>query len=271
MSEAMPRPLEGVRVLVTRAGPQAEPLSMLLVEAGAVVVRLPTIEIRDPEDWGPADAAIDGLGAYDLFIFTSAQAVERFLTRLARRGRGPEALVAGPVVAIGPATAKSLEGHGVAVAAVPEEFRAEGALAEAERLLSTRGSARAPRVLIPRALEGREVLPEGLRALGALVDVVPVYRTVLPEGGAERARALLREGVDLITFTSSSTVRNFVQQVGTESLSELLGEAAIGCIGPITAETARAAGMRVDLLPEESTLGAFARAAEEFFRKRRAP
>ena len=269
MTDPSSRPLAGVRVLVTRAGPRAEPLSQLLAAAGAEVVRLPTIEIRDPEDWGPADAAIGRLGAYALFIFTSANAVERFLARIDERGKGIDALAGGEVVAIGPATAKALRSRGVSVAAVPEEFRAEGALAEAQRLLARRPLAGPARVLLPRALEGRDVLPEALRAQGAEVDVVPVYRTVLPQGGAEQAREVLQRGVDLITFTSSSTVRNFARLLGVEDLQGLVGAAAIGCIGPITAATAREAGLRVDLQPGESTLEALVQVAEEFFGRRR--
>jgi uroporphyrinogen III methyltransferase/synthase len=268
MMDASPRPLAGVRALVTRAGPRAEPLSLLLEAAGAEVVRLPTIELRDPEDWGPVDAAIGRLDLYTLFVFTSANAVERFLARVAARGVGVDALAGRAVVAIGPATASALESRGVSVAAVPEESRAEGALAEAGRLLASRGAERPLRVLLPRALEGRDILPEGLRAQGCQVDVVAVYRTVLPEGGTEQARALLQQGVDLITFTSSSTVRNFVQLIGAEDLPRRVGGAAIGCIGPITAATARDAGLRVDLQPEESTLAALVHAAEDFFRHR---
>ena len=268
MMDGPPRTLAGVRALVTRAGPRAEPLSQLLEAAGAEVLRLPTIEIRDPEDWGPADEAIAALDAYTLVIFTSANGVERFLERLARRGRGIEALAGRAVVAIGPATAGALRDRGVQVTAVPEESRAEGALAEARRLLAPRAGAGPARVLLPRALEGREILPEGLRAAGVRVDVAPVYRTVLPEGGTERARALLAQGVDLITFTSSSTVRNFVQLVGEEDLALRVGAAAIGCIGPVTAATARGAGLRVDLQPAETTLVALVRAAEEYFGRR---
>jgi uroporphyrinogen III methyltransferase/synthase len=268
MMDRRPRPLAGVRALVTRPGPRAEPLSHLLEAAGAHVARLPTIEIREPVDWGPVDDAISVLDAYTLLIFTSVNAVERFLERLDRRGSGVDALAGRTVVAIGPATANALRGRGVAVAAVPDESRAEGALAEARRLLAGRAGAGPARVLLPRALEGRDLLPEGLRADGAQVDVVPVYRTVLPDGGAERTRALLAQGVDLITFTSSSTVRNFVRLLGGEDLTRWVGGAAIGCIGPVTAATAREAGLRVDLQPAESTLAALVQAAEEFFGRR---
>jgi len=268
MMHASSRPLAGRRALVTRAGPRGEPLSQLLTAAGAEVVRLPTIEIRDPEDWGPVDRAIGSLDGYHLVIFTSANAVERFLARVEERGKEIDALAGNEVVAIGPATAKALRSRGVLVAAVPEEFRAEGALAEARRLLASRTSGGPARVLLPRALEGRDLLPEGLRAQGIEVDVVPVYRTLLPAGGAEQARAALEGGVDLITFTSSATVRNFVQLLGAENLPGLVGTAAIGCIGPITAATAREAGLAVDLQPGEATLESLVQAAEDFFRLR---
>lgn len=243
-------PLHGVRILVTRARPQAGDFCRRLQEEGATVVELPTIEIVEPEDWGPADRAIDRLASYDLAIFTSANGVERFAARLRRRGVDLAVLEGARVLAIGPATAASLREAGLGTS-VPEEYRAEAVLEMAAAILADRAGRM--RVLIPRALEAREVLPDGLRKLGASVDVVPVYRTVIPVGSGDRLAAALRDGVDCVTFTSSSTVRNLLQLLPDGDPGRLEG-VVVACIGPVTADTARAAGLRVDIQPDRYTI-----------------
>ncbi|MGD8377628.1 MAG: uroporphyrinogen-III synthase [Acidobacteriota bacterium] len=246
----MSGPLHGVRILITRARAQAGEFCHRLQEAGATVVELPTIEIVEPEDWGPADRAIDRLGSYELAIFTSANGVDRFAARLRQRGLDMTALGGARVLAIGPATAAALREAGLGTS-VPEEYRAEAVLEMARGILA--GRAGKVQVLIPRALEAREVLPDGLRKLGARVDVVPVYRTVVPEGSAERLAGALDAGVDCVTFTSSSTVRNLLQLLPDGDPGPLDG-VAIACIGPITADTARGTGLRVDIQPDRYTI-----------------
>jgi uroporphyrinogen III methyltransferase/synthase len=256
--------LAGLRVVVTRPRGQAAAFTRLLEGSGAEVIELPTIEIVEPEDWGPADRAMDRLGSYGMGVFTSANGVVRFLDRLESQGHSLEEFRSLRLVAIGPVTARALEARGLAVEIVPAEYRAEGVVDAVAGLGA--GSLEGMSVLLPRALEAREVLPESLRALGARVDVVPVYRTVLPERGRERAAEILQAGVDVITFTSSSTVRNFVRLVGAEHVPEALGGAAVGCIGPITAVTARAAGLAVDIQPREYTVEGFHAALVDHFR-----
>jgi len=265
-------PLDGVRAVVTRARSQAGALSRLLRDAGAEVVELPTIELREPDDWGPADAALERLGSYRMAIFTSANGVERFLGRLEARGGQPGDLGDLRLAAIGPSTAGVLTAHGLTVELIPKEYRAEAVLEAAAAMLGLTGErtdAVSVRVLIPRALEAREVLPDGLRALGAEVDVVPVYRTVLPEDSRSRCEEVFGAGVDLITFTSSSTVRNFVRMAGADRVGALLRDVVVASIGPITAETAREAGIGVDIQPEEYTVEGLTGSVTQFFRERR--
>jgi uroporphyrinogen III methyltransferase/synthase len=256
--------LEGLRVVVTRPRAQAAAFTRLLEGSGAEVIELPTIEIVEPADWGPADEAMDRLGSYRMGVFTSANGVRRFLDRLSSRGHPLDRVRALRLVAIGPATAGALQSRGLEVEIVPEEYRAEGVVDAVATAAG--GSLAGMAVLLPRALEAREVLPEGLRALGAQVDVVPVYRTVLPEGGVERAQEVLRAGVDVITFTSSSTVTNFVRLIGAERIPGVLGGAVIGCIGPITGATAQAAGLEVVIQPRDYTVEGFHAALVEHFR-----
>jgi uroporphyrinogen III methyltransferase/synthase len=258
------RPLKGKRVVITRPRAQAEAFSRLLRASGAEVVELPTIEIVEPSDWSPVDVALQHLSSYRIAIFTSANGVARFLGRMRQRGHASEELRDLQLVAIGPATADALTSCGLDVDIVPEEYRAEGVVEVVARAAG--GRLDGIRVLLPRALKAREVLPEGLRALGAEVDVVPVYRTTLPAGGRERAATVFRERVDVITFTSSSTVQNFLRLMGPEETGRMLHGVAVACIGPITAETAQANGLEVSILPGEYTVEALHHALERYFR-----
>jgi uroporphyrinogen-III synthase len=237
--------LSGRRVVVTRPEEQAEGLCSRLRALGAEPVEFPVIAIAPPEPGGPLDQALARLSSYDWLIFTSVNGVECFWARLA----APEALAAGPVrfpaakvAAIGPATAAALRRRGVQVCLVPAEYRAEAILDEI-------GDVAGQVILLPRADIARPALADGLRARGAQVDEVPAYHTV-PATPAAAALDALRAGVDVITFTSSSTVRNFVAQ--TAGLS--YGDPLIACIGPVTAATARELGLRVDVVAREYTI-----------------
>lgn len=244
--------LEGKTVVVTRARAQAGALARLLEDAGAEVLAFPTIEIADPESFEALDEAIRNLDVYGWLVITSANAVERFFTRLWRADKDARHLSGLRVAAVGPATARAIEARGVRADFVPEEHVGEGVL---DGLLA-RGVGEGVRVLLPRALDAREVLPEELRAHGARVDVVPAYRTV-PGGGDPAVLARLRAGdVDAVTFTSSSTVKNFVRLVGDLDL----GSVIVACIGPVTAQTARELGLAVSVEPEEYTVPALVEA-----------
>ena len=258
------KPLSGVSVLITRAGAQAYGLVQQIESAGGQVVELPTIEIQPPEDFAAFDAAIENIAAYDWLIFTSVNSVAPFLERLRQAGQDAAALASLQVAAIGPETAKRLESAGIMASLVPARYQAEGIL---DALAP--GSMKGRRVLIPRAAEAREVLPETLRAWGAWVDVVVAYRTALPRVDIGPVEDSLRQGrIDVITFTSSSTVRNFIRLFGGRNLADIAGASAIACIGPITARTAQEAGCRPAIVAEEFTTAGLTRAIVAHFQSR---
>jgi len=245
------RPLFGRRVVVTRARAQAGELSAELEKLGAEVYEFPTIEIVPPEDFGPLDSAIRDLDSFDWLVYTSVNGVEAFVDRLRHHGLDLRAVPRGAkVAAIGPATAERLEEVGLRVDVVPKEYRAEALI---EALDS--GSLAGKRVLIPRARVAREILPEKLREAGAEVVVPPAYESVPSSGGREELSLRLRSGeIDCVTFTASSTVENFVGAFGEEEAVRLLSGTKVACIGPITAETGRKRGFRVDAEADEYTI-----------------
>ncbi|HLG73924.1 MAG TPA: uroporphyrinogen-III C-methyltransferase [Chloroflexota bacterium] len=233
-------PLFGCRVLVTRPREQSEAFAASLREAGALVYEVPVIELLPPEDWTPVDAAIQGLPGYDWLVFTSANGVRRFLERVWASGLDARALASARLCAIGPETARALKAYGLRADLTPEEYVAEA-------VASALAARKPERVLIPRAKVARDVLPHMLRESGAQVDVVEVYRTECPPGAAERLAAVLPR-VDVVTFTSSSTVANFVRLAGPPPPG-----VKVACIGPITAQSARDHGLRVDVVAEAYT------------------
>jgi uroporphyrinogen III methyltransferase/synthase len=254
------RPLRGRTIVVTRAREQAGTLSQVLRDRGARVIEAPAIAFAPPRSWAPVDRALRRLGRYRYVIFTSVNGVERFFERLARLGVDLRGLGDAAVIAIGPATAGALRERGLRAACVPEQFRAEGIVAA----LSRRRLAGAE-VLIPRAAAARDLLVKELRRRGARVDVVPVYRT-LPsrEGVAEVAQALRERQLDLLTFTSSSTVEHFARKFRGDG--RLLRSVPAAAIGPITARTARRHGFRVAVMPSAYTIPALVRAISRRFR-----
>lgn len=260
-------PLAGKTVLVTRAPGQAGEFSKLLRERGASVVEVPTIEIIPPESWEPVDRAIDRLPTYDWLILTSTNAVAWFFRRVLERDGDLSRLAGVQICAVGPKTRAAIEQAGLSVAFQPSVFRAEGLIAEAGRD-AWRGS----RVLFPRAAAGRELIPDEMRRVGASLDLVTVYRTVPSPAGRERLRELLAAGaVDAVTFTSGSTVDSFVSLLEPGQLAAIGGRIAVACIGPVTAEAARAAGLPVDALAKEATMASLADALEELFGNPPAP
>lgn len=254
-------PLFGKRILITRAPGQAHTFARKVMELGGEPVCLPVIDLVPPDDYTPLDRALARLPEYDWVVFTSANGVKFFVQRL-QELRIDIRQVRGEIAAIGPATAAALSRLGLQVAYQPGEYRAEALLEGlAERIPP--GS----RVLLPRAAGAREVLPEGLRSRGIEAEVVPAYRTV-PAGARYRGavQELLENGrIHVITFTSSSSVRNFVSLFAGKDLKELLGGSRVACIGPVTAETARSLGLRVDIVAREYTIeGLLESIVEEF-------
>ncbi len=253
------KPLFGRRVVVTRARAQAGELSRELEALGAEVFEFPTIEIKPPEDFGPLDGAIRSLDSFDWIVFTSVNGVEAFVARLKHHGLDLRAVPRGAkVAAIGPATAKKIQEAGLRVDITPEEYTAE-ALVGALMSDSLEGK----KVLIPRAKVAREILPEKLREAGAEAVVPPAYESVPSLEGKERLKELLESGqIDCVTFTASSTVENFVRAFGGEA-GWLLSKSKVACIGPITADTARGHGLRVDAEATEYTIPGLVSAVED--------
>jgi uroporphyrinogen III methyltransferase/synthase len=254
------KPLFGRRIVVTRPRAQASGFVELLEEQGAEVILFPTIATVPLESYERLDIALDNLPAYHWLIFTSVNGVKYFFARLRARRQDIRSLANIHIAAIGPETARAVEAFHLRVDAIPEEYRAEA-------LVSVLGEVRDRRILLPRATVAREALPEELRTLGAHVDETPVYQTVRPQNGkTEELRALLKAGkIDLVTFTSSSTVRNFIASFPEDDVAVLLGKGRVGCIGPITTETAREFGLVVAVQPQTYTIPAFAEAIVEYF------
>jgi uroporphyrinogen III methyltransferase/synthase len=256
--------LKGRTIIITRAREQAGEFSQLLSSRGARVVEIPTIEIVPPDSWEAADRAIGRLQHYHWLILTSVNGVRFFLTRVREKLGDLTALCDLRICAIGPRTRSAILKEGLAVDFMPTEYIAEAIISEAGEK-TWKGT----RVLLARAAEAREVVPEQMRRLGAEIDVVPVYRTVCPSVSRTRFQKLLRSGeADVITFTSSSTVRNFVALFPEGEARELLREVAVACIGPVTAGTAREHGLPVSLVPRDYTIPALALAIGEHFPKK---
>lgn len=253
-------PLTGVTVAVTRAPEQSKELVELLEELGARVLPFPTIAIADPEDLAPLDEAIRHLDVYSWIVFTSSNAVERFFARLYASGRDARHLHGARVACVGPATAAACERNGIRPDHVAEKHVGE-ALAEG---LLARGVREGSRVLLPRAEEAREVLPDALREAGALVDVVVAYRTVKGEGDPQTLAALEAGEVDYVTFTSGSTARNFVELAPSVDRERVVA----ACIGPVTAKTARELGFETVIEPVEYTAPALVEAIVRHARRR---
>lgn len=244
-------PLAGRRVVVTRAAEQSAGLAEQLRRMGAEVIDLPTIAFVPPENWNALDAALAGLEVYDWLVFTSVNGVRFFFQRIEETGVTITKLRA-RVCAVGPATAEEAGRRGLKVDLMPPDFTGD-ALAEALSKQDLAGK----RMLLAQAEAARDTVREVLRQAGAAVDAITVYRTVVPEGLAEQARALFVEGKpDWVTFTSGSTLRNLLAAAGAEAL------AGVRCasIGPVTTAVARQCGLRIDAEAEPSTAEGLAEA-----------
>lgn len=229
-------PLFGQRIVITRDRSQAMDLAEPLEALGAETLLLPVIEVREAVDPAPLDQAISRLDSYHWLIFTSVNGVRFFMDRLDRSAFDLRALKA-KICAIGPATRAAVEALHLKVDRMPEEYVAES-LVQA----FASGDLRGCRILLPRAAVARDVAPVELMRRGATVDVVAAYRTVIPETAVARAREVMARKPHWITFTSSSTVKNFVAVAGREALHGV----KVASIGPVTTATARELGIEVD-------------------------
>jgi len=235
-------------VLVGRAQHQAGALSENLRELGAEVLEIPFIEIRRPASYAPLDSALKIIDRYDWLILTSVNGVEALWERLKMTALPETALKHLHVAAIGPATRKAIEARGLTVEVVPEEYVAESVVESLKDRITGR------KVLLARAKVARDVIPTELRKLGAEVEVVEAYETVVPEGSKLKLREALKDEKDrpdIITFTSSSTVKNFLALVEDK---ESLGGVQFASIGPVTSATLRELGLRVDIEAGQYTI-----------------
>lgn len=257
------KPLFGKRVVVTRSRGQASIFAEMLIDRGATTIEFPTIDVVPPASWAELDNAIDTIASYQWVIFTSANAVRFFFERLRSRGKDIRLLKGVSICAVGPKTAESIEQYGLRADLIPSEFKAEGVLAALGGV-----NVKGWKFLIPRAKVAREIIPDKLRELGAEVTVATAYENVKPTSDVERVRKLFQEKkIAAVTFTSSSTVHNFVEILGQKEYKSLLDGVTVACIGPVTAKTAEEYGMKIDIMPKEYTLPAFVDAMVEFFRK----
>jgi uroporphyrinogen III methyltransferase/synthase len=248
-------PLSAKRILVTRPRAQAGAFIDQLTALGAIPVIFPTIILAPPEDHTTLDRAIHNLSAYQWLIFTSANGVAAFFQRLEALGKSNAEFSRTKIAAIGPATARALQEFGLHADFVPDEHVAEAVAAGI-------GDVSGQNILLPRADIARKALAEELSRRGAHPQDIAVYRTLPYHPGPDEILAL-EQGIDVATFTSSSTLQCFLDLLGKRGL-EILTGAVLACIGPITAETARAHGLRVDVVAGEYTTGGLIRALVDY-------
>lgn len=253
------KPLFGKKILVTRTREQASYLSQRIEELGGEAIEFPTIQIDKPDTYDEIDRALGELEKYRWVIFTSTNGVAAFFDRMKKLNFDIRLLHGAKLCAIGPATAKALQDMGFTIEYIPEEYRAEGMI-DGLRDKIQPGDC----ILLPRADIAREVLIEELEAMGANVDNIHAYRTVVPEQSQSKLVELLKEGeIHTITFTSSSTVRNFIQILGEEN-RKLLSGIKLAAIGPITESTAREMGLHIDIQAEEYTIDGLVKAMVQY-------
>ncbi len=257
------RPLFGKTIVVTRARPQASEFLRRLAALGADCLACPTINVVPPDDFSTLDDRIKRLGAYDWLVFTSINGVAWFFNRLFACGLDARHLGGLRTAVIGPATEQRLLGFGVKADIVPESYRAESVAAA-----FSREEMAGRKVLLPRAAEARPVLPEALREMKAEVDEITAYHTVEDTSAAETLlTALKQKTVDLVTFTSSSTVRNF-RKLLPEDVTEknrLMQDVTLASIGPITSETAAEEGFQVHITAETYTISGLTEAIVNYY------
>lgn len=258
------KPLFGKKIVVTRAREQAGEFVQRLQMMGADCIELPTIAVVPPDSWEDLDQAIHRLEIYNWLLFTSVNSVKYFLDRLDLCGKDVRDLKGLRIAAIGPKTAELWKHYGIKVDLVPKEYRAE-AVVDA---FKTRGPVEGLKILMPRALQAREILPRTLREMGAKIDIVPAYQTIKPDHTAGPVTEMLKQNqIDMVTFTSSSTVENFTAMFMEKAnpLKQWPANTAVACIGPVTAKTAREKGYNVDVIPEKYTIDALTEAIANYF------
>lgn len=256
------RPLFGKTVVVTRSREQASSMVSMLMSLGARVIQFPTISIEAMDDYTVLDKALERIENFGWIIFTSVNGVQHFARRLREKGKDSRALAHAKIAAIGPVTRKEVEKLGIIPDFVPETFVAEK-VAEGLCKFDLQGK----EVLIPRALESREVLPQILEQAGAKVTVAPTYRTVKAQADKDEIlKALEENSLDCITFASSSTVRNFMESIPVDLLKKA-EKICFASIGPITSKTLEEYGFKADIEPQDYTIPALLAEITKYFSK----
>jgi uroporphyrinogen III methyltransferase/synthase len=254
--QASLKPLSGMRVVITRPESEAPSLATKLRELGAKALVLPTIAILPPESTDELDRVVRGVGEYDWVVFTSANGVRFFHERAKTLNVSFDRLNRVKVAAIGPATADALERLGRKPDYVPDEYLSE-------EVAQGLGDVSGKRILLPRADIASKKLPSLLTQRGAFVDEVVAYRTVIPDDlTPSRLKQIFAGGVDMITFTSPSAVRNFAQALGASEVERLLKRVKVACIGPVTVEAAKELGVHVDVMALNHTIDGLVEAIE---------
>ena len=257
------RPLLGKRIIVTRARQQASDLVSRLSDLGAECLEYPTIKIVPPKDPEPLQEAVKNLPAYDWIVFTSVNGVSHFFEQLFAAGKDVRALSQMQTAAIGPATAEQLRKYGLNSDIVPETYRAESVV-DAFKEMNVKGK----KILLPRAREARPILPVELTKMGAEVDEIPAYETLIAaENADDLTRQLEEKRVDLVTFTSSSTVKNFKALLPADQFKKLMQGVIIASIGPITTETAKELDFDVHISAESFTIPGLVEAILQYYHK----
>jgi len=244
-------PLWGAKILVTRARAQSSGLVERIRDAGGEALEFPSIEIIKETDLNALYDAFQVINDYDWLIFTSVNAVDIFFEELGHQGIDIRQLQGIKICAIGPATSAQLKKLGLLVDLIPDEYRAEGIIMELKAKVQP-----GEKVLLPRAGGAREILPQSLRELGVIVDEVTLYRAATARVNPFRLEEIRKGQVDYITFTSSSTVTNFVKIIGENYIKDFNSRVKVVCIGPVTAATARENGFTVDIMPGKYTIAA---------------
>jgi len=244
------RPLFGKKIVITRARAQASALVSMLTNLGAQCIEIPTIQIAPPKDNGPLKKAIEHIDDYDWLVLTSVNGVKFFFDTLFEMGKDVRILGHLKFACIGPVTKERLKAFGIISDILPETYRAESVI-EAFSSIDIKDK----NILLPRAKKARTILPEELTKMGAKIDEVAAYETRLDDTGKETLISLLEKNeIDAVTFTSSSTVSNFMSQIASENKKELLKNIITASIGPITSDTARSLGIEPDLEAKEYTI-----------------
>ena len=257
----MTQPLFGKHIVVTRPRAQAEEFVALLCARGAIPVEAPTIRITEPKDTSALDYAFSELGSFDWIVFTSSNGVDAFMRRLQAKCLNLQTIRNIRLCAVGPATAAQLSSYNLEVDLIPKEHHSSG-IVDALRK-HTAGS----RILLPRADLAKSDLPDALRNTGAQVRDVIAYRTIpVTSLSTDVTQAFLENRIDVVTFTSASTVTNFVKLVNVNHPVEFMGTTIVASIGPVKAKAAEQLGVKTTIMPSIHTVPALVQAIENYFR-----